>query len=176
MEITNTNWRMYTVQEMLDSGYKPENYLYEALELVKGYKHYFGFGTLLGFYRDKDFMLDDTDIDVEILDLDDVSEIESKFLNAGYTLIRCVTKDGLRQQSAFQKDKMIVDLAFFRREGEQYITYHEGGNYADPLSIEPFKTLDTKYGAITIPNDPEAYLKAHYGTWEVKSNDKSIKV
>lgn len=172
MEITNTSWRFSPIYEMV----KPERFLLEAIERVSKYNYYIGFGTLLGFYRDKDFIPEDTDIDIEII-VDDESQVDKLIKSfSDYHYIRSV-KDDKQQQSAFQKELMIIDLAFFRKSGDNYITKHEGGNFIDKTStIGKKKVFKSKYCDFLIPEYPEEYLTAHYGDWRTKRNDKSVKI
>lgn len=167
MEVKNfKNWAFKSVEHIKN----PERYLLHSKQILDRYniKWYVGFGTALGFYRDKDFIPQDTDIDIEIITDENtpVNDIIEQFSNH-YAYIRSVNHNG-QQQSAFQtEDGFIIDLSFFRKEGNNLITRHEEGTYIDSLDIiGDIKMLDTKYCKLPIPEKIEDYLVARYGDWK----------
>ena len=113
MEVKNfKNWAFKSVEHIKN----PERYLLQSKQILDRYniKWYVGFGTALGFYRDKDFIPQDTDIDIEIITDENtpVNDIIEQFSNH-YAYIRSVNHNG-QQQSAFQtEDGFIIDLSFF---------------------------------------------------------------
>lgn len=158
----------------------PHELLVQADSILKdsGLKYWLSFGTILGFYRDKDIIPWDTDIDISVF-VDEgqeeiVSEIVNKFANE-WKYIRSVKENGLQMQSAYQReDKFIIDLSFFRTIDKRLYSYCEGGLWLnDKEVILPTKNIETKYGEFPAPSDIEVYLTTRYGGWQSKSDDKS---
>jgi len=177
MEITNFTGSIDFISA--DSVQGPQNLLLEATKILdSGYIDYWlAFGTLLGFYRDGDIIPEDTDIDLSILikDENDIPQIVKAF-SKKYKYIRSVVKDGEQMQSAFQRpDNFIIDLSFFREDGDDIYSYCEGGLWKNKLStVMPLGKLDTKYGKFNVPKNIEEYLTSRYQNWKEKSDDKSI--
>ena len=160
---------------------EPEQHLKKIDSILKklGVKYYLGFGTALGFYRDKDFIPQDTDIDFCLLN-GDPAEILEEVLKAGYTLIRKVKDDKIHQLAFWGEDKFILDLCFFYKEGDEWFTKAGVGMFRDKIDIigEP-QDLDTKYGSFPIPEKIEDYLEVRYGDWKTPllgAHGKSVKV
>jgi phosphorylcholine metabolism protein LicD len=167
MEVKNFRaWKLNTV-ENID---RPEQHLIFTSRLLNNYVFtwYLAFGTALGFYRDKDFIPGDSDIDISIIVSKDTPFAEiSREMEKQYSFIRSVEHEGI-QQLAFQtEDGFIIDLSFYRKEGDKYITRHEEGNYADEVDvIGDTISLKTKYGYFPIPEKIEEYLVGKYADWK----------
>ena len=150
---------------------KPERYLTSSADILNkiGVKWYFGFGTAIGLYRDKDFVPRDTDVDIIIL-ADDKTPIKEiiEIFESEYHYIRSVTRDGKQMQSAFQgEDGYIVDICFFWDDGEDLISYCGGGLWRDDKeTIGNLQNIKTKYGIFPFPEHIEDYLKTRYGDWK----------
>ena len=157
----------------IDGINNPDSRLIMTKELLKDYNWYMSFGTCLGFHRDKDFIPEDTDIDISVFaDSIDVESIIRKF-KEHFFYLRSVKHNGKQHQSAFiDEDGFIIDLQFYYKDGEKYVSYCEGGKWEDNVSIE---IRGTKYGLFPFPKETEEYLERRYGNWKVKSTDKSIK-
>lgn len=160
----NKNWSFRSVEHIQN----PEKYLQHAQQILKGVNWYLGFGSALGFYRDNDFIPQDTDIDICIItdETTPVNKIVLEF-SEHYEYIRSVSENG-QQQSAFKtKDGFIIDLSFFRKEGDRLVTRHEEGVYSDKVDvIGNTKLHQTKYGLFPIPEKIEEYLVTRYGDWK----------
>jgi phosphorylcholine metabolism protein LicD len=173
LEIQNPkNWHMVQISEIEN----PEKHLIIADKILKKLKvkYYLGFGTALGFHRDKDFIPNDTDIDINIMDYDKVDETIHEFAKV-WDIIRIVRQGGFIQQVAFQdEDGMIIDLSYFIEVDKEYITSHEEGIFVDNVdTIGDCPLMDTKYGKYPFPAKIEEYLEAHYGDWKTPANKKS---
>lgn len=163
MNIRNYGPIEFTSVEKVD---QPEQYLDFVKHVLDGLgaRWCFAFGTALGLYREKGFIPQDTDIDVMIL-VDDIDpkDISCQFLDL--TLIRTVIHEGDYHQVAFQSDDgFIVDLCFFYQDGEEYVSFCEGGHWKDPIDvIGDFTEVDTQYGVYPLPERIEDYLVIRYG-------------
>jgi phosphorylcholine metabolism protein LicD len=174
MDIRNyNNWEFKNIKDMKN----PDMILAMCDLMLKtlGVKYYLGFGTTLGFYRDKDFIPNDTDIDINIIGLDKYSEIYDLF-SQRFKVIRFVGHEGKPQQLAFQDfGGMVIDFSFYEQEGDEYITYHEEGRFIDKKEvIGNCNLLQTKYGEFPFPDKIEDYLESHYGDWKTPSDSKSL--
>lgn len=168
MEINNFNDWGFTEVEYVE---QPERYLKAAKEILDKFnvKWCFSFGTAIGFYRDGDFPQKDSDVDINVYadDLGDIYDIEDEF-EKKYTLIRTVTVDGKRQQAAYQgEDDFIIDLSFYYKDGDNWVSQHEEGKFIDKIDVigNP-RMIETKYGAYPFPEKTEDYLEARYGDWK----------
>jgi hypothetical protein len=137
-------------------------------------------GTALGIYRDKRFIYDDTDIDLDIIGNKDIEDI--KLLCGDYfKLIRTTTdvNDGFVYQLAYlhQETNIIVDLIFFRGETENLYSYQE---YSKKFTY-PFSFLTQivyhEFNNVFFPFiNPELYLKYVYGKkWKTPLNKNEFK-
>jgi len=149
----------------------PEKYLIKTAEILNkfGVNWYLSFGTALGFYRDKDFIRGDTDIDICVL-MDDQEEIDKMIdvIESVYPIIRIVTEHDRYMQVAFQdSSNFIIDICFFYENDKGYYSYCEGGKWQDRKEvIGTPKPLKTKYGIFPVPEKIEEYLKDRYGDWQ----------
>ena len=165
-EVINHHPVEFTSVEELDT---PERYLQRVKDTLDGLgvKWCFAFGSALGLYRHKGFVPCDTDVDVLIL----ADEIDSEGLLKAFpslTLLRTVRIHDKYHQIAFQgDDKFIVDLWFFYRDGDKYVSFCEGGHWVDDVAtIGDFTTVATEYGDFPVPEKIEDYLVARYGDWK----------
>lgn len=169
-----TNWFLTPIKDIKN----PESHLIYCNDLLKrmDVKYYLGFGTVLGLYRDGDFIPNDTDIDINITDYDDFV-VACKEIIKKYKPIRIILVDEKIQQYAFQSDDgMTIDLCYYATEDGKYITRHEEGAFADDIEVVGDCPLfKTKYGEFPFPKDIEKYLEVRYGKdWKTPQNKKSL--
>lgn len=136
------------------------------------------FGTLLGAYRDKDFIKHDSDIDIGLLE--QYNEKIMELINDGYFAIYGLkyTREWHEKTHirALQYKSDYIDLWFFEKKEN---TYRSGKRYymlAHQIDCGFSKIMfyGQKYNA---PNDIEAYLRRHYykSDWKIPVEDYHAK-
>jgi hypothetical protein len=130
-------------------------------------------GTLLGLYREGDFIQGDTDLDVAVrgyqgIEEDILSDLE------GFSLIRSCFYQNKPQQLAFIKDDIIFDVFIHWPEGSNLVNYSGyGKTVMDASILINAKEYDTKYGRFLFPNPTEDYLVIRYGPdWRIPKDEK----
>lgn len=143
--------------------------LIDGCSQMKG-KWFISDGTLLGFHRNKDFIPQDTDIDVAVM-VDDVAPD----IDLDMELIRTATWDDKIVQKAYRDlNECIFDIFFYYKEGDYYVTR---GDYGF-IKLPAYEIIDykTKYGTFPAPKQTEEYLTLRYGDWKTPKQDKGIHV
>lgn len=140
------------------------------------------FGTLLGYYREHDFISHDCDLDTGAF-LEDQPRIQAVLEHAGFELVRYynVKDDGGREECYKHHDMgTTIDIFYFRVEGD--VMYC---NIFSPLKNmsfrwnlgkpQPFRTIrvnfplsdmqqvEFKGAQVRIPQNTDAHLRAQYG-------------
>jgi hypothetical protein len=163
MEVKNNrNFQILPLNE------NAEKVLREATEQLK-VKYWMSAGTALGLYRDKDFVEGDTDIDIALVGYEGV---EKDLLD--WEIIRTVYHEGKPQQIAYVKDGVIFDVYIHWLEGDDYVNYGESGKQRMvKWMYDEQVILETKYGLLPFPKDPEKYFEIRYGDWKVKQDKKA---
>lgn len=151
------------------------------------------FGTLLGFYREHDFIPHDVDIDTGTYH-ENASLVQNALENAGFKLVReyKVLDDGGLEQCYLYKH-ITIDVFYFRKDGNiMYCnSFCENGkkridltkrkyiNKPVPVGVKrvevplmeyvraKFKNCD-----VFVPEDTDKYLKTHYGDNYMTPNPK----
>lgn len=154
---------------------KAPDVLKAGIENIKGFDYWVSAGTVLGFYRDKDFIKGDTDIDVEMLN-DGISKQDIIKAMKGFELIREIEHEGKPQQLAFIKNEVIFDIYFYKVVGDNIVNENEHGTMKVPYKfVKDLKQIKTKYGSFPAPSPIEEYLEYRYGKdWKTPSNKKGI--
>lgn len=147
----------------------PEKTLFKGIKHLKGYEWWVSVGTAIGFYRDGDFIPNDTDIDVGVRAQKGIVPPEVPDM----TLIReTFYGDRITQRAYIDDNKCIFDIFFYYDDVEdgRLITWSEGGKISKPNF--GVKELDTKYGKLPFLHPIEEYLEDRYGDWTVKESKK----
>lgn len=121
-------------------------------------------GTLLGLYRDGDFIPTDGDIDIGVLDPAVYPTLRDRLIRAG----RFHTTPGQLESNfmASHTNGSKIDVSLYvDRPGAVAKTSHVYEWQFTPFELRPFTT---DYGRVTVPGDVERYLVEMYREWWVK--------
>ncbi len=138
------------------------------------------FGTLLGYYREGDFIAHDCDMDTGTY-LENAERVYKALTAAGFELVReyHVTDDGGLEQ-CYQYMHTTIDVFYFRKEGDKLycnsfypmlnMSRRKYRNKKCPFQVKKIEVPDTGYEKATfkgcevyVPKDCERYLITHYG-------------
>jgi len=140
------------------------------------------YGTLLGAYREKDFISHDIDIDIGVFFEDFNENIEKKFLEYGFIKKNSFEVDNgkFAIQEVYLYNGLYIDVFYFKKEKNSLIGYgfiNENGlswdntikKYGGLLVRElifPYEGLEV-YNFLgvdcKIPKNPKKHLSSHYG-------------
>lgn len=140
--------------------------LKEAVSCIKG-AYWLSAGTLLGIYRDGDFIPHDTDIDLAALPDTDIN------FPPEFELFRTVYEDSRLMQEAYihRSENIIVDvLRYYPLDTYGHVIYNAGqtGRLFRPRTmILPTQTITFKGEEYKAPAEIESYLQIWYDEWEV---------
>jgi hypothetical protein len=140
-------------------------------------KYWISAGTLLGIYRDYNFIPHDTDIDVEIL-LDYQCNwhlIRENFEKNEFLLIRSMFNNEIPVQLAFNyvHENIIFDIYFFRQNETELYSNTDCGTLYYPKN--KFNNLTSiKFNGRDYPcPEPKWYCEFRYGeNWNIKTSSK----
>ena len=158
------------------NGNAPE-VLHQAHRLGKldGCKYWLGGGTVLGLYRQDDFIPGDTDIDIEVEGYPGIdSDLIVTF--SDMDLIRTVYDKDRPMQIAFIYKDVIFDVYVWWREGDFMVNHNDCGTMRIPARFyDELAWLQCQYGEFPTPWPIEEYLAIRYGKdWETPRNHKGL--
>jgi len=168
------NYRHFEINVLNDNA---KSVLLNALSRLKSIKYWMSAGTALGLYRNNDFIEGDTDIDIAMVGYSGIDNeiIKAMVDDTGFELIRDIYHEDMPQQLAFMKDGVIFDIYIHWREGDNYINNSESGKQTMPKWMyDSQKIINTKYGNLPFPKDPEKYFEIRYGDWKIPQNKKAV--
>lgn len=149
--------------------------LKEAADILTPKGMWIGAGTMLGLWRDRRLIPHDTDIDFMRIERDD-GKTPIPSLPHPFRLVRSIDWGHLPMQRAYEKDGVIVDLAFFHeRAGSPFAVHHNdcGHMKLDPEMIEPTVFAHMNDIHMLIPASVEKYLAWWYGPdWRIPKSSK----
>lgn len=140
-----------------------------------GAKHWLTDGTLLGYYREKDFISHDTDTDIGCMIDDLTPELIKDFLRNGFALGHVFGKmeDGF--EIALHCNGIKTDIFFFYERGDELyhsaygnITAHEYTKIDYAYKFFDTKEVDFLGHKFFVPEDPLLFIETKYGAdWKV---------
>jgi FkbM family methyltransferase len=143
---------------------------YDLLEAL-GVRCWLTDGTLLGYFRDRDILGHDVDVDLGCFIEDYSDAIISDFKKKGWRLEYVFGRKKLGLELSFTRHGAKVDLFFFYREGGRL--WHGGWKGVDKgkrrrlikFYYEPFDLEETEFlgHRFRVPADTLRYLEAKYG-------------
>ena len=146
---------------------------------------WFDYGTALGAYRDKDFIKNDTDIDIGVY-ADDKMKLMLDGLNIMAHSVSYWKIEGFNNRYRYIKfgshDKWDI-LVYYKLEKDSYYSIRKNvgpnkfackkvpGKYLDKLETIKFKGID-----VNVPGDTIKYLEYIYGKdWKTPKNENNLK-
>lgn len=161
----------------------------ESQELLKnftsaldnaGVVYWLEFGTLLGYYREGDFISHDYDIDIGTY-YENSTMVKETLLQNGFKLVReyHVIDDGGLEQ-CFKYKHITVDVFYFRLDGNKlycnsFLPIANMTRWYNLYIRKPFlvkrievpnigyQKVQFKDCSVYVPNDCDLYLQTHYG-------------
>lgn len=133
-------------------------------------------GTVLGLYRQGDFIAHDNDIDVDILDCDNADILQEAMLENGLRLGRKVIyRHRIQQLVYFDANEAIFDIVFWYSEGSRIYNYSEKGyvRIQDKRFFENVDYFEYKGKQYPIPSNIEEWLVMRFGAdWKIPKTYK----
>ncbi|MFT7036848.1 MAG: phosphorylcholine metabolism protein LicD [Cyclobacteriaceae bacterium] len=130
--------------------------------------YWLDFGTLLGYYRERNILLHDVDVDFGISEVDFEKTWTSRhLLPKGFTMYDTSHKH--RGPKLFISYKGFdVDLYFYEDQGKKIASYEESKYPSDSKPLDkhlvfPIKEIEFLGSSTFIPNAPKEYLEHYYG-------------
>lgn len=145
----------------------------------EGILFWLDFGTLLGYYREHDFIKHDMDLDTGAF-LEDAEKIRKVLLANGFSLVRefSVMDDG-GKEDCYKYKHTYIDIFYYRKDNDKMYCNSFGPKirfnalhlrHKIPVVVEKvtvpysgFKKDTFKGIPVNVPNDVEACLIANYG-------------
>jgi len=151
--------------------------LVDTVEALKKHqiKYWLNWGTLLGLYRDKQFIPWDTDIDVTV-HVENREHVWDKIVKEMKAKFCFVPQRELCHPGDcwFIRDKEKIELNFVERVGKTYSYEPDRCDLACPVAfIDTLNTLRFRDYEFMIPSRTEEYLQRSYGTnWKTPIKNK----
>lgn len=132
-------------------------------------------GTLLGYYRENDLLLHDTDVDLGLWDTEYTPNIRKAMLAAGFTLWKTFGTVGDGYEESYHRNGTKLDLFYHVRKPTQTymaVTARDTfGRYTlrkryifEPFSLQPVKFLNQRF---LVPENPGYVVRQQYGdNWQ----------
>lgn len=136
--------------------------LAQVLQL-KGIRYSLGFGTLLGAYRDEDFIDHDTDVDILILGDDSIKSLNTATEKGLFAKLGILKEKGENKCAYAYKD-IYCDLYPLANQKDrfQWLPHDYHLRYTQ-IPLGKVKLCGKEYPA---PRDIEGYLSSRYKNWK----------
>jgi len=136
-------------------------------------KYWLESGTLLGIYRDNNFIPNDHDIDIGIMYSEDIEEdLIKRFTSNGFSYGRYST-NGKIQQMVFTKYGNLIDLWIWHNKDDVMINQTEFGLAKQPyLLFNPLGEYNFRGETFLVPNNIEKYLNMRFKNWKTPKNGR----
>ena len=144
---------------------------------LKNYNIWLDFGTLLGYYRENDFISHDLDMDfgIQVSSLEEFEVIEEQLINNGFNRTKefyfnknlvelSYSYKGLNVDFIIynkENDRVSSDTIFFMTNALGNPTRYEVYHYEIPFS--GLKECDFKGMKVKVPENTQEYLRTLYG-------------
>lgn len=133
-------------------------------------------GTILGLYRNGNFIPHDNDIDVDVLDFANNGLLHKKMLAIGMKLGRKVVYKKKIQQLVYYNDAEIVfDIVFWHSRGDLIYNYSEKGyeRVQKKKYFENLLQIEYKGKKYFMPSHIEEWLEMRFGKdWKIPKTYK----
>jgi hypothetical protein len=147
--------------------------LSEVSQYLEGYQFFLDAGTLLGVYRNGDFIDHDTDLDFAIV-LDSTKELN--FPTPEWPLVAVWNYRNLPMQRAYVYKGIVIDFYFYYSniEADLIVNHNDHGvlklKIADSLPITSYEFKDR---TVNLPQRAEKVLESEYGSeWRIPKRSK----
>ncbi|WP_136808594.1 hypothetical protein [Desulfosediminicola flagellatus] len=131
--------------------------------------HWLTDGTLLGYYRENDFLSHDIDIDLGCFINDYTDEIIHQFISSGWRIIHIFGRREIGFELSFCRKDIQLDIFFFYKDKDTF--WHgawkqtEKGSNLIKYVYDRFELREIEFKAekFYIPNETEKYIETKYG-------------
>ena len=171
--------------EMFDRRNK--NFLMDGEELLNvfsekmnnsGILFWLEFGSLLGFYRDNDFIQHDCDLDFGVF-LKDKDKVHEALRNTKFKLVHLYHAEDGGVEECYRYKNTSIDIFYFREDGDYFYCNTFTRHYPYRINKilrsrkclvkrinipnQPFIKVKFKHADVFIPKDCSRHLEMHYG-------------
>ena len=154
-----------------------KKYGVESLLLLKkrldsmGVTWFLAYGTLVGAVKEKGFLLNDTDIDIGIVENENSMKNVEALREDGFVLRKRFLVDGgeFAKEETYEFRGIPIDLFYFRKSPEGLLGYVfvEIDNKLLPKETHfhfcQIETIEIFGDKFPVPSPPEIFLQTHYG-------------
>ena len=147
--------------------------LAEVTQYLADYTFFMDAGSLLGIYRNGDFIDHDTDIDFAIV-MDPSHQMV--FPTPDWKLVAVWNYRNLPMQRAYEYKGVLIDFYFYYLNLEEGLIVNHNDHGVLKLKVEdalPTTTIEFMGCPIRMPSRPESVILSEYGkTWETPTSSK----
>ena len=144
---------------------------------LKDYNIWLDFGTLLGYYRENDFISHDLDMDfgVQVSSFEEFEVIEKHLINNGFNRTKEFYFDNNLVELSYSYKGLNVDFIIYNKENDRvssdtiFFMTNALGNptryevYRYEIPFSGLKECDFKGMKVKVPDNTQEYLRTLYG-------------